>query len=132
MANMIEAGVSYLVGAMAAAAASIVSLTRDYGPYSSTTSDVTATIGSSEFDAIDLGGVLIDETRTVDFMIQVSDYIIAGEIAEPARGDVVTTTYGTTDVSYVVSSPGGGRPAWQYSDRGRSLYRIHTTEITET
>jgi len=132
MANMIEAGVSYLVGAMAAAAASIVSLTRDSGPYSSTTSDVTATIGSSEFDALDLGGVLIDETRTVDFMIQVSDYIIAGEIAEPARGDVVTTTYGSTDVSYIVTSPGGGRPAWQYSDRGRSLYRIHTTEITET
>jgi len=62
----------------------------------------------------------------------VSDYIIAGEIAEPARGDVVTTTYGSTDVSYIVTSPGGGRPAWQYSDRGRSLYRIHTTEITET
>jgi len=125
---MLAKGAGFLRRCLEAAASVTVTVRRSPSAF---TAGVPAAIGRSEFDQIDLGGgVLLDETRTVDFLIPASEYKVGlpGPV-EPARGDEIDVTYDSATTTYLVTSPGGHRPAWRWSDTSREVLRVHTVEV---
>jgi hypothetical protein len=61
------------------------------------------------------------------------DYLIpAAELpGEPARGDRVTERIGEWLVTFECMVPSlEGEPAWRWSDPARTVYRVHTKEVS--
>lgn len=75
---------------------------------------------SSMFESSNQFG--ITQTKTKDFLIEVAALIIAGELTEPAKGDVICLGNKT----YVVTAQPGGRPD-EYDDDDELMWRVHAT-----
>lgn len=75
---------------------------------------------SSLFESSNAFG--ITQTKTKDFLIEVSKLIIAGQLTTPAKGDIITVG----SKLYSVTSPPGGRPD-EYGDDDELIWRVHAT-----
>lgn len=87
---------------------------------------VKAVPGSTEW-AEATGAGYVETAQARDFLVRVEDLVLGGESLTPTRGDTITETIGTTQLTYPVSSPGGSR-VFSYADPYRRIYRVHTTE----
>jgi len=97
----------------------------------SSTIEVQATIGRTEFEQADDFGI-VHKVESRDYLIRTADLVLDGQPTLPKRGDQIRETDGSTTVVYEVLSP-GDEPVFRYSDPYRKALRIHTKHIaTET
>lgn len=74
--------------------------------------------------------VFVGLLRVRDFLIEASAYGFGAGAVEPEPGDYVRETLADGSVEvFEVMSPGGREPAWRWSDRGRTTYRVHTKRV---
>ena len=95
---------------------------------------VPAVVGTTEFEYADANGAIVVE-RSRDFLIKKENLLLEGVAIEPREGDeivesVVVDDAGVTTehATYEVNAPGDA-PAWRWSDRFFTTYRIHTKRI---
>lgn len=85
---------------------------------------VQATVGQTSFQ-VDSGYGLFQEVTSRDFIIDVDDLAAFGE---PQRGDRVTETLNGSNEVFEILAP-GTEPHFEYSDRDRAVFRIHTKHV---
>jgi hypothetical protein len=86
------------------------------------------TVGETRADEFLEGGAVV-ATRFRDYLIDVGDFIIAGEVTEPAIDDqIIETIDGAQVVFQVLPTPGGA--GVRHSDRGRQVWRLHTRQVS--
>lgn len=115
---MLADGASWLTSQLKAAAGRAVTYRRGVDE-----AEVTATVGSSRFEAANQSGVL-EQWESRDFLITTADL----PYGDPQRGDRILEDQGGELVEYECSSP-RGVPEWHYGDAFRSIVRVHTTQI---
>jgi hypothetical protein len=67
--------------------------------------------------------------RYRDYLIDVKDYIIDGEVTDPQPDDQIDETIGGLVVTFQVL-PNSGEPN-RYSDMTRTTWRLHTKEVKD-
>lgn len=115
--NMLASGASWLAGQLKTAAGSTVVYVRGNHAV-----EVTATIGSSAFEAANQSGV-VERWESRDFLIATSDL----PFGDPVQGDKIVEQINGVSVTYAVSTP-RGVPPWHYADGFRLIVRVHTTQ----
>lgn len=75
---------------------------------------------SSLFESSNAFG--ITQTKTKDFLIEVSKLILAGVLTSPMKGDTITVG----SKKYAVTSQPGGRPD-SYDDDSELVWRVNAT-----
>lgn len=92
-----------------------------------TTSDVSAMHGSSLVDVQQSDGLIV-KTKTVDFIIPVSQYVFDGITEEPANGDRIELSDGRIFEAMDL----GGEKCWRWHTRSATHYRIHCKCVNST
>ncbi len=110
--------------ALQSAAGVAVTYRRD-----SSTVDVTAIPGSTDFEIVGPDGVA-EQFQSRDWLIEATDLVISSTVVLPAKGDEIDETVGAETHTYRVLSPGGGA-VYRFSDQYRKVLRIHT-KLVET
>lgn len=114
--------------AIAAAVATItdagVSITYHRGSESVALS---AAVGRTIFELVDESG-MVTRVESRDYLVAADDLILGGAQVIPQRGDLIYETVGQEVRVHELLSP-GGEPAWRYSDRYRTMLRIHTKYV---
>jgi hypothetical protein len=119
MADLLQTGVEYLLGALSAHVSRTVTYKRG-----NTQVSLSATLGTSQWDQTnDDGGVYRVESR--DYIISAAT--ISGGIGLPRSGDLIVDE----GITYEVLSPGGSQP-YKNLDPFRKGLRIHTKKIKLT
>lgn len=118
MADLLADGASWLASQLKASAGRTVTYRR-----SGEEAEVTATIGSSRFEAQNQSGVN-EQWESRDYLITTADL----PFGEPERGDRIVENHEGELVEYECSSP-RGVPEWHYGDAFRSIVRVHTTQV---
>lgn len=113
MADLLQTGAAWLHQQRAAHMASSVTYRR--AGYEA--AEVSATYGETTYEVADQAGALV-EAHVMDFLITATDLA-----AEPEPGDVIVAEGRTFEVM-----PLAGDGAWRFSDRYRTVYRIHTRD----
>ena len=122
MANLLEAGATWLADQLHAHASREVIYRRDGDQVT-----VHATIGRTEFE-IDNGTGMLERHQSRDFLVRAADLVLGGSAALPIAGDQIVESEG--NVSRVFEVMGfGNQPPWRYSDQFRRLLRIHTKQV---
>lgn len=94
-----------------------------------TTTDVPAIPGSTEYTVETQRDSGIYETRqSRDFLIDATDYTIAGVQVLPQRSDLIKETVSGQMWVYELL-PQLNEQGWKFSDTGRTRLRIHTKRI---
>lgn len=99
---------------------------RDVGGETITYSDgsgsvtVTAAIGRTEFETVDMSGIT-ERVEMRDFLVIATDLVISASAVTPSRGH--TITWGSD--TYEVMSP-GREPVHEHVDQHAYMFRIHT------
>ena len=119
MADMLADGAAWLAGRLKAAAGRTVTYQRG-----ASATDVTATIGRSQFQSANQAGV-IEVWESRDYLISFDDL----PFGEPVRGDLVLEEVDGEVATYEVAAP-RGIPVF-HADAFRTLARVHTT-LTES
>jgi hypothetical protein len=123
MADLIKTGQQWEASKRKAYRSATVSIKRG----ASTTTGVTAAIGSTRLVAADSNGVMFEE-RVRDYIIDVADYRISGVAVEPNENDrIIDSSSGTTLTFQVLPEPGGAEKRW--SDPYGIAWRIHTKQV---
>jgi hypothetical protein len=91
-----------------------------YQPAIGTTRTVRATVVVGRWESIDAAGQML-RTETQDFFVDTTDLA-----QDPKKGDRIVAG----DVTYEVMVPPGAEHHWRWSDRNKTLRRIHTM-VTE-
>lgn len=122
MPDLLSNSTSWLAGRLQNAAGETVTYERGLDSAS-----LTAVIGRTEWDSIE-GEGLVTRIESEDFLIEAADLVLAGEQTEPQRGDRIKRTIGGTTHVFEVLPFGaaGDEQPFRYSDRSRSLLRVHT------
>ena len=81
---------------------------------------IDATPGETNHE-IERNGQVIEQFKSRDYIIQVSDLVIAGSNIEPEIGDYITDGSATYDVLR-----NGSDAQWVYTSPTRQLMRVHT------
>lgn len=85
---------------------------------------VPATLGETLYEQDDgAGGVTRFQRR--DFVILVTDLVLAGDFAVPREGDTITQTELGVDHVFTVSTPVGGEAPWRFTGPHQAAYRVH-------
>ena len=124
MVDLIEQGARRLAAIRKANAGRIVTYCRD-----SASVTIRASLGQSTFALVTGDGPAIEVTRR-DYFISPADLVLDGKAVTPAVGDKVQESDPDTGVvrTYEVCGPGGDSPAWRYTDRYNTDFRVHTVE----
>lgn len=118
MSDLLQTGSAFLGERLEDYASQTASLTRG----SASNASVLVTLGESEFPRASQDGLTVED-RVQDLLVNVDQYTLSSVEVEPEPGDVLTIA-GVG--RFEVCSPGGTEPAWRYSDRHNTRYRIHT------
>lgn len=118
MADLLAAGSAWLASQLKAAAGRTVTYRRGEDE-----SEITATIGRSDFEAANQNGV-IEQWESRDYLLPYADL----PYGEPQRGDVIVEEIGDEVLEYEVSAP-RGVPVFHFGDAFRSVVRVHTKQI---
>ena len=84
-----------------------------------TTLTVSKAVQGDTFKA-ELDGVIVEFQ---DWLISVADL---SPLSAPEIGDLITRNIDGTDYVFTLEHPSEGRPSWDWSDTGKTQYRIHT------
>jgi len=122
MADMLEQGAGWLDNQRHQHMTRPVSYARG-----SSTVEVQATIGRTEFEQADDFGI-VHKIESRDYLIRTIDLVLDGQSTLPKQGDQIRETVGETTFVYEVLSP-GDEPVFRYSDPYRKALRIHTKHI---
>jgi len=122
MADMLEQGASWLDDQRHQHMTRSVSYARG-----SSTIEVQATIGRTEFEQADEYGI-VHKVESRDYVIRTADLVLDGQPTLPKQGDQIRENDGETTFVYEVLSP-GDTPVFRYSDPYRKSLRIHTKHI---
>lgn len=117
MPDLLANGAAWLAGQLKAAAGRVVTYRRG-----SEETEITATIGRSQFEAQNQSGV-VENWESRDYLVSYGDL----PYGEPERGDVIVETVGGDVCEYEVASP-RGVPVFHFGDAFRSIVRIHTKQ----
>lgn len=93
------------------------------------TVSVLGTKGKTEAELSTENDLLIDASIQ-DWLIDAEDLVLNGVAVQPADGDTIAETVGTSTVTWEVRSPGDPEPTWRWADSFRRTYRIHTVEVS--
>jgi hypothetical protein len=121
--NLVANAVRTAIGAAKRAVAVDVTIQR--GDDSVTT---TAGLGQSRFELVQ--GDVIKDVRSLDLLIAIDDYDLGDGAVTPAEGDRYEVDDGVTVIT-LEACPYPPEPAWRYTDRFRTAYRIHTKQVKE-
>jgi len=88
-----------------------------------------ATIGTTEFQIEDVGGIRIEYSDR-DFIIPAASLVFADQVVEPRRGDQIQESGGAdgATLTYEVMAPGDAQP-FRY-DAFRKMLRIHAKRVS--
>lgn len=89
-----------------------------------------ATVGASQFVQDDQVGPRI-RTEMRDYLIRVTDLVVAATQYYPQVGDRIIEVIGAKTCTFEAMTPPTDEPAWRYSDEGRTTFRIHTKLVGE-
>ncbi len=92
---------------------------------------LTAWIGRTVFRqdmANGTGGQVVFGDR--DYLFPVASLVLDGVAVEPRQGDRITQTVGGLARTFEVLTPETGDPAARYSDPQKTVWRVHTKEVT--
>ena len=87
---------------------------------------ITAVPGESRYELETREGMTV-RVRVRDYLASVADYDFGLGAVEPKPGDEFDETIGGVVSTFEVYGPGGQRH-WDWWDKGRTVYRIHTRE----
>jgi len=123
MGDMLATGAAWLAGQLKASAARDVTYLRGTQRL-----PLSATIGSTEFQIEELGGVRVEYSDR-DFIVPADDLIFDGKVTTPERGDTIEDRVAATGETetFEVMAPGTEQP-FRY-DPTRAMLRIHTKRI---
>jgi hypothetical protein len=124
MGDLLTIGAQWLGAQLKAHAAHEITYVRGVqrlGPLS-------ATIGSTEFEIQDFGGVRVEHSDR-DFIVTASDLVFDGQVTAPVRSDQILDPDGPNgEVStYEVMAPGDAQP-YRLDSTGTML-RIHAKKV---
>jgi hypothetical protein len=127
MADLLQTGVAWLTGQLAAHAAQSVTYAR-----ANSTATVNATLGRKLLQIADVEGGIRMEWTDLDVIVPASELVLAAVAVTPARGDkiTITDTIAHKARTYQVE-PYGDEPPWTWADPHRTLVRIHTKFLSE-
>ena len=97
------------------------SVTYSRGASTATVSNAVQT--KTEFEVLDGSGVAA-VVEAVEWLVAVADL----PFGEPQVGDTITRVVGGTSHTYTVEHPGQGVSHFEYTDTGRTQFRIRTRE----
>lgn len=120
MTDMMQTGAAWLQAQRAAHMTRTVTYRR--GELSV---EVAATLGQTVF-RLDRTPAASVRLVTRDYIISAGILILDGQTVLPERGDRIEESDG--QVCEVL--PPGGEPEWRWHDRERTVFRIHTKEVT--
>ena len=120
MTNLLANGTTWLQGILKSHASRAVSYKRG----AETIMIAQAVIGNTRTDVMTADGMTV-QSKVRDYLVDVEDLYLGGAVVEPAEGDEIRETDGTSTYVFTVM-PLGSEPAWRYSDPFRQRYRIHT------
>ncbi len=125
MSTLMSRGADALVRRMKAAAGVSVTYTRGV-----TSAALTPWVGRTLFarQPTDPGGAAA-VWGDRDYLLAVADLAAAG-FAAPQKGDRLTETIAGTPVTFEVTTPDTGEPAWRYADQTRAIYRLHVKRVS--
>lgn len=86
---------------------------------------LTGTQGKKKFRIQEPGQPVVI-VESVDFLILVADLMIDSALTEPLRDDEISRVQGSTKFIYKVLPFAREIPFFEYSDTGKTVYRIHT------
>ena len=89
------------------------------------TVQVNATVVLSEY-GVDNGNGIVEQFESRDFLVAAAELVFGGEITLPQRGDLIVETISGVTYSNEVMVPGGDGDCWQWSDRYKRVFKIHT------
>lgn len=118
MTDLIADAVAWVADTLADKAAVTVTYRRGQDSAS-----VPAVLGQTQWAFVGPDGAEV-EMATRDYIIRVSDLVLAGQPVSPQRGDVIDEAGETFEVSAPVSEP-----VWRWNDAYRNAYRIHTNKV---
>ncbi len=124
--NLLQRGLDWLHDRQRTHVSATVAIRRG----GSTTSDVPATPGRTEFEEErEYGGARVSHAH--DWLIAAADYQIEGVVVEPADGDRIVSTEADGTLRVFEVSPFGTEPAFRPTDPGRKRLRVHSRQIDE-
>lgn len=97
--------------------------------YSDGTHQVTiplAAVSETTYE-IDDGERVVETWTSRDYLVAVSDLVLNGAPAVPAKGHTITEVINGATKVFTVMAP-KGKQAFEYSDRGQTTFEIHTKE----
>lgn len=122
----------WLAGMMQRAAASPAETIVYTRKADGATADLTgrAWVGRTAFarTGVEAGAAVVWGDR--DYLIPVADLAAGGVPFEPDRGDRIAHTRAGVTVTFEVMTPDTGEPEKRYSDAARTVWRVHTKEVT--
>lgn len=74
------------------------------------------------------GEAVVARYRSRDYLIAIADLELEGSTIVPEEGDRITETINGTACEFEVASE-GGEPAYRYSDRAQTQFRVHTKQV---
>lgn len=122
LANMARVGVRTAI----AATATVVTIQRG----AATSEPKTVGRGKTVSQFVSAGEAFTSEEDREDFIIWPADYDFGSGPTPPAEGDRIIVDDGTTVATYEVNAP-QPEPAFRYTDRFRTAWRIHTVLVAE-
>ena len=90
--------------------------------------EVTVSIGETVFRMVVEYGAQVRVVRR-DYLLNTVDLVLNSQRVVPQAGDRIEETDGDSIYVHEVMGPGGGEPAWRYSDPYRRVLRIHTKHV---
>lgn len=118
MADMLEDGAGWLASQLAGSAGRTCGYRRG-----ANTATVTATIGRSQFDAMNQSGIT-ETWESRDYLIRTEEL----PYGEPVRGDIIIEDVGGVSTFYQVTAP-RGMPVFHPGDAFQKLIRVHTKQL---
>jgi len=127
VSDLLSSGGAWLAGVLRTHASQSITYRRGTDSVS-----IDATIGKTQWEAVSVHGILVEETESRDFLFSPSELVLGGQIVEPLRGDTIeeAQTDGTTH-TYEVMPFGADQRHFRYSDGRRTLLRVHTKLVTD-
>jgi len=127
LADLLSSGGAWLAGVLRTHASQSITYRRGTDSVS-----IDATKGKTQWEAVSVHGILVEETESCDWLFAPSELILGSQAVEPIRGDRIVETLSTGVVNtYEVMGFGPNERHFRYSDGRRTLLRVHTKLVSE-
>lgn len=123
MSNLMQSAMPWL----RSAARTVAGVSVDYHSDADRVADISATVTNSTF-VLEDNGQIVGEFQTRDYLIKVSDLVLAGRPHLPRVRDRIHERIGGTVQMFEVLKP-GNEPHYRFNDNAQTVLRIHTKKV---